>query len=111
MFLLPLGMPPIDSIDLGTNTYLRNPRPDPPPRNILTSPNLLVPDQMDEPVDDQDMKSYYELLLNKLEFNNNAYVANILSQQSPPPSVSPPSPPNRLKLPPIYESHESEEYI
>ena len=38
MFLLPLGVPPIHSIDQGSDTYLRNPRPDPPPTR--TEPEL-----------------------------------------------------------------------
>ena len=97
MFLLPLGVPPIDSIDLGTNSYLRNPKPEPPPRNYI--PNI-IPKSAD--------LTYYELLLNKLEFNNNDYVANVLSTK---PDHDAPVPPTRHKLEPIFESHESEEFI
>ena len=110
MFLLPLGLPPVDSIDLHTNTYLRNPGPIPP-----TPPPRPVP----QPRPDQ---TYYEILLNKLEFNNNAYVSDILSKNtsssfpdfdnlSKNTLAYPDSCPNKNVLEPIYESHESEQYL
>ena len=94
MFLLPLGVPPIDTLDLNTNTYLRTPRPNPPPRTFISN---IIPKN---PVD----ISYYELLLNKLEFNNNDFVQKLLSKSS----IGPPSPPNRRRLEPIFESQESD---
>jgi len=100
MFLLPLGLPPIDTLDLNTNSYLRNPGPvppTPPPRPLPT------PHQKTD-------QTYYEILLNKLEFNNNAYVSDVLSKNA---STYPDSVPNNAKpvLDPIYESHESEQYL
>ena len=112
MFLLPLGIPPIDSIDLGSDSYIRNPRPDPPPREFI--PNVVPKSP--------DMLSYYEMLLSKLEFNNNEYVNSVLSKDN---SVSsqnnsvlskkdppdPPRPPSRQTLEPIFESQESDEML
>ena len=95
MFLLPLGVPPIDTLDLNTNTYMRTPRPNPPPRTFISS---IIPKSPDI--------SYYELLLNKLEFNNNDFVQKLLSKSS-----NPPSPPNRTRLEPIFESQESDELL
>ena len=98
MFLLPLGIPPIDSIDLGSDSYIRNPRPDPPPREFI--PNVVPKSP--------DMLSYYEMLLSKLEFNNNEYVNSVLSKKDPP---DPPRPPSRQTLEPIFESQESDEML
>ena len=94
MFLLPLGVPPIDTLDLNTNTYLRTPRPEPPPRTFISN---IIPKSPDI--------SYYELLLNKLEFNNNDFVQKLLSKSNPP------SPPNRRRLEPIFESQESDSEV
>ena len=99
MFLLPLGVPPIHSIDQGSDTYLRNPRPDPPPREFMSN---IIPKTSD--------LSYYELLLSKLEFNNNDYVQNVLSKPEEE-NVSPPKPPSRQPLEPIFESQESDEML
>jgi hypothetical protein len=98
MFLLPLGLPPVDSIDLHTNTYLRNPGPVPP-----TPPPRPVPQSRPD-------QTYYEILLNKLEFNNNAYVSDVLSKNAP---AYPDSylTSNKHVLEPIYESHENEHYL
>ncbi len=109
MFLLPLGVPPIDSIDIGADIYLRNlaDRPDPPPRTPLlpmfklaNCSNLLSLDQ-----------SYYDLLIDRLEFNNNAYVESVLSKSATAKISPAPSPPSRTKLEPIFESRESEESL
>ena len=69
------------------------------------------------------MLSYYEMLLSKLEFNNNEYVNSVLSKDSnsvlsqnnsvlskkdPP---DPPRPPSRQTLEPIFESQESDEML
>lgn len=109
MFLLPLGLPPIDTLDLHTNSYLRNPGPLPPtpPPRPLPPPLLQKPEQ-----------TYYEILLNKLEFNNNAYVSDVLSKNTSSSSSMMSTSefvPNNLKpvlvLEPIYESHENEQYL
>ena len=96
MFLLPLGVSPIESIDIDRNTYLRSPKPNPPPRTYISN---IVPKSSD--------MSYYDFLLNKLEFNNNEYVSKILSDSSD----NPPSPPSRQKLEPIFESQEVDEFV
>ena len=60
--------------------------------------------------------------MNKLEFNNNAYVSDILSKNtsssfpdfdnlSKNTLAYPDSCPNKNVLEPIYESHESEQYL
>ena len=98
MFLLPLGLPPVDTIDLTTNSYLRNPGPGPP-----TPPPRPLP-----PLQQKSDQTYYEILLNKLEFNNNAYVSDVLSKNT---STYPDQIPNNTRLEPIYESHENEQYI
>ena len=102
IFLLPLGVPfTIDSIDIDSDTYLKNPRPDPPPREFI--PNI-IPKSPDF--------SYYELLLNKLEFNNNESVKNVsMSQSSAKNNIDPPNPPSRQPLEPIFESQESDEML
>ena len=95
MFLLPLGVPSaVDSIDLNSDTYLRNPSPDPPPRTFV--PNI-VPKNSD--------MSYYDFLVNKVELNNND---TMLSDED---QTSPPSPPYRQKLEPIFESQENDSEI
>ena len=113
MFLLPLGVPPIDSIDLDRDTYIRpDPKPNPPKRNFVSG---IVPKSSD--------LSYYDFLINKLEFNNNDFVSKILSTSnktsdpylpsSNPDSepTRPPSPPMRYKLEPIFETQESDEVV
>ena len=109
IFLLPLGVPfTIDSIDIDSDTYLKNPRPDPPPREFI--PNI-IPKSPDF--------SYYELLLNKLEFNNNnnnneSVIKNNISNlsQSVNNNSDPaPNPPSRQPLEPIFESQESDEML
>lgn len=81
MFLLPLGMEPIDSIDLDTDSYIRNPRPNPPPREYISN---IVPKSTE----------FYQNFLNN----------NIAESPPLPPLRSP-------KLDPIFESHESEEML
>ena len=108
MFLLPLGVPPIDSIDLDRDTYIRpDPKPNPPKRNFVSG---IVPKSSD--------LSYYDFLINKLEFNNNDFVSKILSTSQKTsnnnPDLSdlePPSPPLRQKLEPIFETQESDEFV
>ena len=110
MFLLPLGVPPIDSIDLDRDTYIRpDPKPNPPKRNFVSG---IIPKSSD--------LSYYDFLINKLEFNNNDFVSKILSSNKtatsePLPNDSeppvPPSPPMRSKLEPIFETQESDEFV
>ena len=81
----------VDSIDLSTNAYLRYPGPNPPPPRTQTRPylnnfvdiknpllnTLALKNQLD-----QKEQSYYEILVNKLEFNNNEYVSNVLSERT-----------------------------
>ena len=99
IFLLPLGVPfTIDSIDIDSDTYLKNPRPDPPPREFI--PNI-IPKSPDF--------SYYELLLNKLEFNNNNNES--VKNNSNDNDSSIPKPPSRQPLEPIFESQESDEML
>lgn len=113
IFLLPLGVPQIDSIDLETDQYLRNPTrlsaanppPVPPPRSPA---RLWNSGERDD--------SYYEMLVNKLEFNNNSYVQNVLRMhdtkwQTTASFAAKPQPPLRNLLQPIYESRESEQFI
>ena len=106
MFLLPLGVPPIDSIDLDRDTYIRpDPKPNPPKRNFVSG---IVPKSSD--------LSYYDFLINKLEFNNNDFVSKILSSHKVSSSsddepIRPPSPPMRQKLEPIFETQESDEFL
>ena len=76
VFLLPLGEPHYDSIDMRNDAYVKFPSPSPPgpptpPRRYLYHPN--------HPHYEKD-KNYYDLLLDKLAFNNNEYVTNVLSQ-------------------------------
>ena len=99
IFLLPLGVPfTIDSIDIDSDTYLKNPRPDPPPREFI--PNI-IPKSPDF--------SYYELLLNKLEFNNNNNESVKNNSNNNDSSI--PKPPSRQPLEPIFESQESDEIL
>ena len=115
MFLLPLGVPPIDSIDLDRDTYIRpDPKPNPPKRNFVSA---IIPKSSD--------LSYYDFLINKLEFNNNDFVSKILSSNNKtatsdplhskdpaePTPRPPPSPPMRSKLEPIFETQESDEVV
>ena len=115
MFLLPLGVPPIDSIDLDRDTYIRpDPKPNPPKRNFVSG---IIPKSSD--------LSYYDFLINKLEFNNNDFVSKILSSNNKtatsdpllpkdaaePTPRPPPSPPMRSKLEPIFETQESDEVV
>ena len=95
MFLLPLGYPnTIDYLDLSTNEYVKCPRPDPPPRssgangdsqkdaylnNMIDIKNPLLNTLSLKNQLDQKEQSYYEILINKLEFNNNEYVSKVLS--------------------------------
>jgi len=79
-----LGQPPVDTIDLMTNTYLRNADPVPP-----------IPLPRDPKVD----SNYYDILLNNLEFNNNAFVSDVLKK----------TPGTNLST--IYESHETEQEL
>ena len=127
---MPLGQPPPDYIDLKENIYVRGPElqskpPTPPMRinnnNVPQMPNLNLTQQ-----------SYYEILQDKLEFNNDSYVRNLLERPKvtvvdrgtgnrvfASPSLPrhhfadalPPPPPVRNKLAPIYESQEQGEYI
>ena len=82
----------VDCLDLSTNEYVRCPRPNPPPRsseentqkdsylnNIIDIKNPLLNTLALKNQLDQKEQSYYEILINKLEFNNNEYVSNILS--------------------------------
>ena len=89
----PFGKVPVGKYSDGKSpsTHIR---PDPPPRTFISN---IIPKN---PVD----ISYYELLLNKLEFNNNDFVQKLLSKSS----IGPPSPPNRHRLEPIFESQESD---
>ena len=95
MFLLPLGFPSmVDSIDLSTNAYIRYPRPNPPPprtgrfqkdsylNNMIDIKNPLLNTLSLKNQLDQKEQSYYEILINKLEFNNNEYVSNVLSDRT-----------------------------
>lgn len=95
MFLLPLGYPnTIDYLDLSTNEYVKCPRPDPPPRSSGTNGDSQKDSYLNNMIDiknpllntlslknqlDQKEQSYYEILINKLEFNNNEYVSKVLS--------------------------------
>ena len=88
----------VDSIDLSTNAYVRYPRPVPPPPR-LSSPDYAQKDSyLNNIVDiknpllntltlknklDQKEQSYYEILINRLEFNNNEYVSKVLSDRIP----------------------------
>lgn len=88
MFLLPLGVTPIDVIDLDSDTYLRDPLPNPPPRSFISN---IVPKSSDV--------SYHDFLhdvsSSDSELNNNV-----------------PIPPLRLKsLEPIFETQESDEFL
>ena len=120
VFLLPLGSPPIDTIDINRNIYLRDQLAQVPARG--NSPTPTSPSSLTSPL--LTNQSYYDLLLSKLEFNNNNYVSNILNKPEitpltpPPPPLpplqsfkKPPEPPARKILEPIYESHEAEEYL
>ena len=94
MFLLPLGYPnTIDYLDLSTNEYVKCPRPDPPPRSSGTNGDSQKDSYLNNMIDiknpllntltlknqlDQKEQSYYEILINKLEFNNE-YVSKVLS--------------------------------
>ena len=82
----------VDSLDLSTNEYVRCPRPNPPPRalgggplkdsylnNIIDIKNPLLNTLTLKNQLDQKEQSYYEILINKLEFNNNEYVSKVLS--------------------------------
>ena len=95
MFLLPLGYTnTVDYLDLSTNEYIKCPRPDPPPRSSGTNGDSQKDSYLNNMIDiknpllntltlknqlDQKEQSYYEILINKLEFNNNEYVSKILS--------------------------------
>ena len=81
----------VDSIDLSTNAYLKYPRPNPPPpraqtqsylNNFVDIKNPLLTTLALKSQLDQKEQSYYEILVNKLEFNNNEYVSNILSERT-----------------------------
>ena len=92
MFLLPLGFPnTVESIDLSTNAYVKYPCPIPPPprtstlnqgfpkdsylNNIIDVKNPLLNTLTLKNQLDQKEQSYYEILVNRLEFNNNEYVS------------------------------------
>ena len=128
VFLLPLGSPPIDTLDINRNIYLRDPNSVPASLLGRGSPSEPLGPSLTSPLVSN--QSYYELLLNKLEFNNNNYVSSILNKHAlttgssdpaisplPPPLPplqsfkKPPTPPARKILEPIYESHEAEEYL
>ena len=95
MFLLPLGYPnTVDYLDLSTNEYVRCPRPNPPPRSSGTDGDTQKDSYLNNIIDiknpllntltlknqlDQKEQSYYEILINNLEFNNNEYVSKVLS--------------------------------
>ncbi len=142
-FLLPMGLPnTVDSIHLETNSYLRNPDPPfpnmpyhmyhtfpsamrpippvrrqniptPPPRGVSRPKPLVLPSQTPEGA------TYYRMLVDRLEFNNNSYVSQFLPK--PPRSEAafsstslpslPPPPPERTVLRPVYKSSEHEQYI
>lgn len=90
MFLLPLGVMPIDVIDLEADTYLRDPLPNPPPRSFISN---IVPKSSDVSYHDFLNQDYVSSSDNEL--NNNV-----------------PIPPLRLKnLEPIFETQESEEFL
>ena len=84
----------VDSINLSTNAYVRCPRPIPPPprsegfdkdsylNNIIDIKNPLLNTLTLKNQLDQKEQSYYEILINKLEFNNNEYVSNVLSDRT-----------------------------
>lgn len=111
VFLLPLGMPAaVDSIDMDADAFVRDGSqhiqlpPDPPPRNLWHTQHQ----QTDE--------TYYDLLVNKLEFNNNTYVENVLrmhdeSRVWSTAACCKPRPPTRNVLAPLYESRELEQFI
>ena len=85
----------VDSIDLSTNAYVKCLRPIPPPprtspvgrglpndsylNNIIDIKNPLLNTLALKRQLDQKEQSYYEILINKLEFNNNEYVSKVLS--------------------------------
>lgn len=89
LFLLPLGLPPVDMIDLMTNTYIRNSDPVPP-----TPPPRPLPNESNNPKGDS---TYYDILVNNLEFNNNAFVSEVMSKSTV------------TNLSTIYESRETEQ--
>jgi hypothetical protein len=137
VFLLPYGgVPQVDSIDLDNNCYINRGadvggRTYQPPAPSPRSPQLGLGALRD--------KTYYEMLVNRLEFNNNQYVHGVLNRNDHkggggdvghanvsvsatshtqyarllPPRVPPkPLPPVRRNLlEPIYESRESEQFI
>ena len=99
MFLLPLGFPnTVESIDLSTNAYVKYPCPIPPPprtstlnqgfpkdsylNNIIDVKNPLLNTLTLKNQLDQKEQSYYEILVNRLEFNNNEYVSKVLSSDA-----------------------------
>ncbi len=86
LFLLPLGQPPVDMIDLMTNSYIRNSDPVPP-----------TPPPRPEPNDAKIDSNYHDILLNNLEFNNNAFVSEVLTKST------------TTNLSTIYESREAEQ--
>ena len=127
VFLLPLGVPHYDSIDLNTNSYVKYPDPCPGPP---LPPKRFPPET----------KNYYDLLVDKLEFNNNQYVSNVLSRsvlaasqikerdvlmstskkcaeipRIPAPPPPPPLPATHVSKPtslaPIFESTELENFV
>ena len=87
----------VDSIDLSTNAYVRYPRPVPPPPRLSASDGVQKHSYLNNIIDiknpllntltlknqlDQKEQSYYEILINRLEFNNNEYVSNVLSDRT-----------------------------
>ncbi len=130
VFLLPLYEPPVDSINMESDTYVRHPRPSPPTPPV----RYLNPYHTTNPLSTLTttaaaQSSYYEILVDKLEFNNNSYVKRVLEKSNPSelgnllrsptqvPKLSssisslPPPPPERQRLEPIFESLELEQYI
>ncbi len=130
LFLLPFGggMPHVDTIDLDNDCFVVGGSYSPPVPRMNFAPvgeNAGIRD-----------RSYYEMLVNRLEFNNNLYVHDVLSRhgQQPqpaamrsatlqphyasrllpprvPPKPKPPPPVRRNFLAPIYESREFEQFI
>jgi len=134
IFLLPLGEPALDAIDMAADEYARGRRqaPKPPARQPLPPlpwPNPTTTAKRAPPLSPRPrvpqpkgIHSYGEFLAEKLEFNNNVYVAKFLHERkrhasrpasaaSPNPPSLPPPPPDRTVLAPIFESREHEEIL
>ena len=131
VFLLPLGMPQVDSIDLRSNTYIRHPRPEPPSPPIRVIPAQFAGQPDQTPITLPKDLSYHDILADKLEFNNNLYVESVLNnnnniiikgeeeelsktaviKQHQHKRLTPPIPPPRTVLEPIFESHESDQIL